>query len=344
MFWFGFANQAPGRQQPHPPSPDGAPLEGEYDEQEGDTISDEINATLLALLPWGISILFHIGLVLLAIFVVWSTTTRLVEEEVIIPIARLSATPGAPMKVKMTKKVTRKRTTKRTVTKPTEQTKALTNKVKTKTALIGAVGGSSAKASPFEAVMRGGPAATFYGSGGNAKRIAYLIDASGSLLDSLPFVVEELKRSINELSDRQTFTVIFFQGEGALEVPPKGMKRADVDMKRQVIEWIDTGSGHIVPTGRSNPVSALKLALSYNPQLVFLLSDNITGQGQYELHQQRLLSEIRKSNTTNAKINTIQFLYPDPLVEVGLKPTLQMVSESTGGIYKFVDGRELGIR
>ena len=111
-----------------------------------------------------------------------------------------------------------------------------------------------------------------------------------------------------------------------------------------MIRWIDIDSGNIVPAGQSNPVTALRLALKYKPQLIFLLSDNITGQGQYELNQRRLLEEIKKANQGNTKINTIQFLYPDHLAKIGFKPTMQQISDSTGGIYKFIDGRELGIQ
>ena len=88
------------------------------------------------------------------------------------------------------------------------------------TRVLGAVGGASGKSSPFGTgvVGSGGPfQSSLYGNGGNAKRIAYLIDASGSLIDTLPFVIMELKRSISGLSDKQSFCVIFFQGEDAIE-------------------------------------------------------------------------------------------------------------------------------
>ncbi len=314
--------------------------------EEKETLGDEVNAVLLGLLPWGISILFHVGLVLLAIFVVWSTIDSLnQEEEVIIPIARLSATPGAPLTMKTTKKKIKSR--QRVMTKSVRETPTkLSSKVDAKIPLIGAAGGSPGKASPFGTTIRtdSGARATMYGSGGNAKRIAYIIDASGSLLDSMPFVINEIKQSVSKLSDEQAFTVIFFQGEEAIEIPPPGLKKADSESKQMIMNWLDVDSGNVVPRGRSNPVKAIKVALRYKPQLVFLLSDNITGQGQYEMDQKRLLAEIKKANTAHTKINTIQFLYPDPLTRVGLKPTLELISDSTGGIYKFVDGRELGIQ
>jgi hypothetical protein len=202
------------------------------------------------------------------------------------------------------------------------------------------------KANPFDTGIRAGDdlQATFYGTGGNARRLVYLVDASGSLIDTLPFVILELKRSIGELSERQSCSVIFFQGDRVIEVPAPGLKPATAQNKRRVIEWIDLDSGNITPKGLSSPLNALKQALRYRPQLLFILSDNITGQGQYEIDQQRLLAGITRANTSNTKINTIQFLYPDPLVRYDLKPTLQLIAEQTGGIYKFLDGRELGIQ
>ena len=342
MFGMYFADHR-GRR---PSSADEGVEEEGYQEQEEDSLGDEVNAVLLSLLPWGISFLFHVGVVLLAIFVVWSTIEPLnKEEEIIIPIARLSETPGAPLKMKVTKK--KIKTTQRVRTKSVSKTTTnISNKVDAEIPLIGATGGAPGKASPFGATVRqeSGERATMYGSEGNAKRLAYIIDASGSLLDSMPFVINEIKRSISELSDKQKFTIIFFQGDSLVEVPPPGLKKATSELKQQVIKWVDMDNGNIVPKGSSNPVKAIKLALRYKPQLVFLLSDNITGRAQYEMNQTRLLTEIKKANNGHTKINTIQFLYPDPLTKVGLKPTMELISESTGGVYKFVDGRELGIQ
>lgn len=316
-------------------------------EEEKDDLGDEMSAYLLSILPWAVSLLFHMGFVLLTIFVVWSTLQPLrPEEEVIIPIARLSPTPGAPLQMKTTTKKKIK-TAQRVVTKSVRQTPtSISNKVDADIPLIGAAGGAPGKGSPFGTAVRqeSGEAATMYGTGGNAKKLAYIIDASGSLLDSMPFVINEIKRSVSELSDKQSFTIIFFQGEEVIEVPPFGLKKATSDIKQKIINWIDTDSGHVTPRGSTNPIKAISRALSYKPDLVFLLSDNITGRSQYEMNQTRLLGEIRKANTSHTKINTIQFLYPDPLMKVGLKPTMEMISDESGGIYKFVDGRELGVQ
>jgi hypothetical protein len=345
-----FADTNPGKTPPPPgKNPAGAPGAAapveELEEVEEEHES-EVGAVLVDMMPWAISTLVHVALVLLAIWAVWWQIKKVPEEEIIIPSAKLSEKPGAPLSMKTTKKLQKTTTKRRSVTKqPTTTPTNVASKVKTKTRLIGVVGGSAGKSSPFGAVFGAeGPfQSSLYGNGGNAKRIAYLIDASGSLIDTLPFVVMELKRSINALSEKQSFTVIFFQQDKAIEVPPYGLKQASPRMKRTAMQWIDPRSGHVVPHGQSNPLTAIKRALRYRPQLVYVLSDNITGAGRWEMDQRTLLSEVRKANVAGTKINTIQFLYDDPLVNIGMGRTLEKISNATGGRFKFVDARALGL-
>lgn len=344
MPWLGFADAAGSPQSPAPTPPE------PHEEEEDYGPSGAGTELILAALPWLVSFLLHVGVVLLAIFIVWSASKEVEEDEVIVPIARLSAKPAAPMQRSVSKSQTQTKSvskTRRTLSRNAtiQASSALESKVDTnELSLTKAM--PEAKASPFDTGIRAGKEleAKFFGTGGNAYRIAYLVDASGSLIDTLPFVILELKRSIGQLSEKQHFTVIFFQGEDAIEVPPFGLKRANSEFKQRVIKWIDLESGNITPKGLSNPVKALRLALRYKPQLLFVLSDNITGEGRYEVDQKALIESIERENRGGTKINTIQFLYPDPLVRFDMKATLEVISNNTGGIYKFLDGRELGIQ
>jgi len=353
MWFLGFAEQDP------PPAPTGEP-HPDHGLSDEPSVSDEMNAVIVGVLPWVISLVFHAALVILAIFIVWSTVADQSEEEVIIPIARLSATPGAPVTQTQQKKVSKKSSmsARRSLSQSQSTSEStLTSKSNTQSSLVGVSGASGAKSSAFSKAARSasGMKATFFGTGGNARRLAYLVDASGSMIETLPFVILELKRSIGELSEKQEFTVIFFQEDNAIEVPTpnKGMKRANTQNKQKVINWIDISNGNVVPRGKSSPIEALRLALRYRPQLLFVLSDDITGQGRYEVDQRNLLADIRSNNQVGTKINTIQFLYEDKLAEaIGLdgKPlgeegrTLYKISEMTGAIHKFLDARELGIK
>ena len=180
--------------------------------------------------------------------------------------------------------------------------------------------------------------------GGDVASVVFLIDASGSMSDTLPFVIRELTRSLRTLERDTEFSVIFFGGDGrVLEVPPAGLKPATIENTEAAAEWIHPESGMVFAEGQTNPLDALRRALSYEPQVVQLLSDNITGHGRWEVPQAQLLAEVRAMNAHGARIDTVQFLYPDPLIRQSGRGTLRMLSRMTGGRYRFVDGRELGI-
>lgn len=181
-------------------------------------------------------------------------------------------------------------------------------------------------------------------SSSNARRIVYVIDASGSMIRSLPIVVQELARSLDGLTPQQQFSVIFFQRDKALITPPATrLSAGNENEKRKVIEWIDK---NIIPAGTSNPIRAIEKALSFEPDVIFLLSENITGGGQWEIDQRDLLALLDRLNPVDHRtgrrkttINCIQFLDPDPL------DTLKKIAEIHGGPngYKFLDRKELGL-
>src|ERR1019366_7672911 len=77
---------------------------------------------------------------------------------------------------------------------------------------IGGEGGEgSGQLAPFGVPGGGnglGPKSSFLGTGGNARRIMYLCDASGSMLSVFGNLKFELKKSIDALKPIQTFNVI----------------------------------------------------------------------------------------------------------------------------------------
>ncbi len=180
--------------------------------------------------------------------------------------------------------------------------------------------------------------ASFFGvSGSDVRRVVYCIDASGSMIRSLPMVLEHLGRSMDQLKPPQRFSVVFFQDNEAVPMPNfASMPLATLDNKRAVIRWMHQD---IVPLGRSNPSRALELALSLKPDVIFLLSENITGAGPFEIEADRLLEALEdqnpiQSNGTRATtIKCIQFLEEDVL------GVLRQIAEAHGGPdgYNFVE-------
>ena len=181
-------------------------------------------------------------------------------------------------------------------------------------------------------------------TGTNARRIAFVVDASGSMITSFGIILEELSRSIDGLVAEQDFQIIFFQNNEAVGIPPLNqMLEATAGEKLRALKWIDE---NVVPQGRSNPLNAIRAAIRLEPDIIFMLSNDITGSGQFEIDQDDLLEMLREMNPIDpetgrrkVQIQTIQFLDRDPL------DTLRKIALEHSGEegYKFLDRQELGI-
>eukprot|EP00752_Nemacystus_decipiens_P014001 g12437.t1 len=328
-------------------------------------VREEISATLTTLMPWGISILAHVALIVLAFFLVWQT----IVEDQAKPHRASNSTSNELTALTSD------------IPEPSEQeassgASALAVQITPVEPVdLTMIGSTFAPPQIVPGISRGdfdgvipGPRTgdeppTFFGGLG-ADRIVFLIDASGSMVDVLPFVISELKQAVHKLQPRQTeqgpvprqISVILFSGKGVHEVPGgggvKGLREATPKFKSDILEWVslenfnfDTGgrgSAHVKP--------ALIRALGYKPELIILLSDNLTGGGQgatqHELIQDDLLNLIHQHNKAKppARINTIQFLYEDPLVRQGLQGTLDRIAEETGGTPRFIGQEDLDLR
>jgi len=164
-----------------------------------------------------------------------------------------------------------------------------------------------------------------------AKSVVFLIDASGSLIDSFPMVINHVNQLIDELNSRQRFTVIFFQNDKVIEVTPAGLQRANSARKAWVRQWMDPQQGRVIPAGASNPIRALRKAIGYHPNQICIFSDNITGSRSGEVDQAQLLEVLAKLNAdAKVKVYTMQFFYADE------NHTLRTIAQQHGGIYQFV--------
>ena len=183
----------------------------------------------------------------------------------------------------------------------------------------------------------------------NAKRIVYVVDASGSLVSWMQIVLNELFRSLEQLDDRQQFAIIFFQEDRAIEVPPlRRLQKATSQARRRAIDWISEGD-NVVPGYGSNPVTALEAAFDLHPEVIFLLSDSITGSGAYEVDQASLLAALESMNPLrdaasgrrDVLIQCIQFL-GEQEDRLG---TMRRIAELHGGEggYKVYDRKAMGL-
>jgi hypothetical protein len=205
-----------------------------------------------------------------------------------------------------------------------------------------------AQGSPLPQLARREPAseAKFMGLDAvAAKRIVYVVDASGSMLLHLSTVLHELQRSLTTLHPKQEFSIVFFQQNKSITVPPRNSLRpATPHNISTVMEWIQT-SGEVIPTGSSNPVAAIRTAMKLQPDVIYLLSENITGSGVYEVPPDELIAQLEKLNPVDPRngrrrvqINCIQYLTKDSL------GTMQRIAEIHGGDdgYTFIERGRVG--
>jgi hypothetical protein len=300
------------------------------------------------IVPWIASMALHLGLIFTGFLVTW-TVVRLGEEgEIRVVVAEFEQVQHEP--VTLLEPELREET-------PTP----LELEIQPVDRLLEVLGGEAAIAPPrlmpdvlmpptdvsFTPSPPETGSASFMGiSTPNASRVVYVIDASGTMIAYLQIVLRELARSLDGLTPSQSFGVVFFQENRAIQVPPRNrLIPATPDARSDALRWIREGE-NIIPRGRSNPVAAFEHAMQLKPDVIFLLSDNITGSGIYEIDQGELLARLEKLNpadrlTGNRRtlINCIQFLDPDP------QDTLRRIAEAHGGPrgYKFLSRRELGL-
>jgi len=301
----------------------------------------EVHEAAASMLPWMTSVLFHLGLMVLAMFVVFFAMTER-QPEPMIDVhshvhdpnrARLTPSddPLAGVESPDIRRIKRQ-------TPDNESLEHLTGVLNSSKSDLELGDFSPVSDGPIAPNPAGPGPSTMFDPPSREKfsSVVYVIDASGSLVAEMGFVIDQLKASIRKLGPDQTFTVIFFQRDFAIETPPRGMKPATDAYKKRILDWISTTRGNIVPGGTSNPITALDIALRYEPQAVFVLSDNITGRGRYEVDRQKLLGELARLNADQrTRIHTIQFLYPDPL------NTLQQIAKRHGGVFRRVEEADL---
>jgi hypothetical protein len=120
-----------------------------------------------------------------------------------------------------------------------------------------------------------GSGASFYGVESQGNRFVFVIDCSGSMDSEYRWIsaIKELKRSIGELDQSQSFLIYLYNRDtwamlGA-NLFQAELLPADDDTKIRVTRWLDRFS----PRSDTYPGGALKLALLQKPDAVFFLSD-----------------------------------------------------------------------
>ncbi len=156
-----------------------------------------------------------------------------------------------------------------------------------------------------------GPRAGLFDAVGNAHNVVYVIDASGSMINSIDRVRMEMLRRIGELHEVQTFHVVFFNDKLKDELPGQRLLPATKSNKIKATKFLmdvraESRSGQTDPTGAlQRAYDVLRRADPNKPgNMIFLLTDGeFTGTTREEL----LGALQRMSRGVDAQIYT--FLY-----------------------------------
>jgi hypothetical protein len=202
---------------------------------------------------------------------------------------------------------------------------------------LGAAIGSGAgtgRVAPFGTPGGGGgigPKSSFYGTGGNATRIVYVLDHSGSMVENFEFLKREAVRSVNALVPLQSFAVVMVSDKVTL-VGPAQLQRAMPESKKAFSEAVLKELAQGQNDDLLDPFQqAFERAFAMKPQLIFFLTDGRFGEG--------LLKAVATLNREKkVHINTIAFVTEEP----SYKGQLEQLARENGGMYKFIPERELG--
>ncbi|MBN2584176.1 MAG: VWA domain-containing protein [Planctomycetes bacterium] len=166
--------------------------------------------------------------------------------------------------------------------------------------------------------------AGFFGVGGVASKIVFVVDRSGSMTDSIMYVKHELKRSIGVLKPNQQFFVIFYSSGPPKMMPVRQLLPATEANKQAAYEFID----NIVPIGQTDPKDSLTEAFKLGPELIYLLTD-----GEFD---KEIVGHIEKLNRgKQVTVNTICFIYSNG------EPILMEIANKNNGTYKYVGEDDL---
>ncbi|MCL2646522.1 MAG: VWA domain-containing protein [Phycisphaerales bacterium] len=171
----------------------------------------------------------------------------------------------------------------------------------------------------------------FFEQKATAKKIVYILDHSGSMLDTFDFLRQEAIRSVNQMIPVQSFGVVMFSERASVIYPQ--LQRATTETKKDFASKLQNFRAQGMNDDLLDPgKEAFEAAFQLQPEVIYFLTD-----GRFDPR----LIEIVTNQLNKAKkvrVNTLAFVINDPISEDQLKE----LAKKNGGVYKFVSEKDLG--
>ncbi len=175
-----------------------------------------------------------------------------------------------------------------------------------------------------------GPKGPVFGHGGNARLITFVCDASGSMINKMASLKNELGKAVQGLRPIQAFGIVFFQDEKFSSLD-SALVAATPENKRKAQKFLED----ITTTGTTNPLPGIELAFKQHPQLIYILTDGDFPDNDAVLKKIRELNKDKK-----VKINTIAFVSSSD-TDTAFLELLKTIAKENGGVFKHVAEDEL---
>jgi hypothetical protein len=175
--------------------------------------------------------------------------------------------------------------------------------------------------------------AVFFGTRSQGNRIVFVVDNSSSMKDGrLDAAVAELVRSVEALSPRQAFYVIFVSDQTYpmfFPQPAADLLPATAPNKKRLAEWLPKA---LLASGKNRElIKAMDLAASLRPHAVYLLWD---GDMRYsEKVRTEVMTHLTRSNQWNFPIHTLGM----GITSLDAEYNLTAIAQAHGGTYRRVD-------
>ena len=297
-------------------------------------------------MSWAISILIHVGVLLIASLITWSIV-RTPDDRPIVVLSNPDATPTMEAVSMLTAETPEPApaggSTSTSAREPVEAADLASLLVSADDLLsMSTTLDTITGAGELPGISFGGVAAPA------ATRIVFVVDASGSMIGAFPAVVQQIERTLRQLEPGQSFSIVLFREGEMLELPGRGgrLRPATPRAIDEAVGWM----GDRTPRGRSDPSAALRRAFNLDPEVVYLVSTDITGAGAYEIDRDQLFSLLDELNPADSNdrrraiIRCIQLLEEDSL------ETLREIARRHGAGndgsdngFAFIDRTSLGL-
>jgi hypothetical protein len=173
-----------------------------------------------------------------------------------------------------------------------------------------------------------GPKGVVFGNGGNARKIVFLCDATGTMISKLSSLKAALQDTVQNLKPFQAFNIVFYTDGGKVLMADKtGLMVANTENKRKAFEWL----GEVTASGTTDPIPAIEATFKLTPvpDLVYFLSDG-------EFNNLRSYEEVaaaigKGSSAKRVKVNTILFDTYDKEAE----KVMEKIAYDAKGVYKY---------